>query len=346
MKKNVNKKNVKIGIIGCADIAKKYTIKAFQAIDTAEVVSIASRDFDKAKEFAGQFGIHADKSYDSLLKREDVDTVYIPLPVSLHEEWVLKAAKANKNVMCEKSLSDNFDSAKKIVDFCKSKGVVLYENFMCDFHPQHSKVLSMIADGSIGEMILFNSSFGIPPRDINDIRYKKELGGGSLNDVGAYTVFMARKIFAEEPVAVNCSLFNDEKFNVDMSGSGLLEFPQAKSALVGFSLRSLYQNNYSVWGTKGLIRVSRAYSIPPDMKPPVELYRNENMQETITSVEVQAANQFELIFKDFCNTILNKEKKKEKIEKTYSKILLQAKVLEAMRISSKERRRVEVKEVE
>jgi len=355
MKKQQNKKQqkkVRIGILGCANVAQKYSIKAFQAIDNAEVVCIASRDYAKAKECAARFGISADKSYDTLLEREDVDAVYIPLPIGLHEEWVLKAANANKSIMCEKSLSDNFDSVKKVVDFCKSKGVVLYENFMCDLHPQHKKILSLISEGLIGKPFLFKSYFGFPPLDKNNFRYSKELGGGSLNDTGAYTVFMARKIFGAEPLATTCTLFNDAitqvDTGVDISGASILEFPDARIGLVAFSFNAVYQNNYSVWGSKGLIRVSRAYSIPPDMKPSVELLSNDGSKESTTRIDVRAANHFELIFEDFCNTVLTREeeKGKEKIEKIYSKILLQAKVLEAMRISSKEKRRVELKEVE
>src|SRR3989338_5169643 len=93
---------VKIGILGCADIAKRYGIKAFQSIDNAEVVSIASRDFAKAKEWALNFGIQAEESYDALLENRNIDAVYIPLPVGLHKEWVLKAAAAGKHIICEK----------------------------------------------------------------------------------------------------------------------------------------------------------------------------------------------------------------------------------------------------
>ena len=84
---------VKIGILGCADIARKYAIKAFQAIPNAEVVSIASRDYEKAKAWAGEFNIKAEKSYDSLIENQNIDALYIPLPIGLHKEWVIKAVR-------------------------------------------------------------------------------------------------------------------------------------------------------------------------------------------------------------------------------------------------------------
>lgn len=331
----------RIGILGCANIAAKSAIKAFQSIDNAEVVSIASRDYSKAKEWAIKFGIRAEGSYDSLISSKDIDAVYIPLPIGLHKEWILKTAKEKKHIICEKSLAESFDSVKEIVNNCKSNGVILYESFMCDFHPQHSKVLSLIEDGKIGCQKVFQSYFGFPQLAKDNIRYNKQLGGGSLNDVGAYTVFMSRKIFSDEPLTVNCTMFYDN--DVDFGGSAKLVFNDSKIALLSFSFDAVYQNNYSIWGTKGLLKVGRAYGIPPDFKPVVELITNENLKEAITNIDISAANHFELIFHDFCDTILNKPK--DKINLIYDKILSQAKVLEAMRISAKENRTVELKEV-
>ena len=200
------KNKLKIGILGCADVAKRHAIKAFQSLDNAEVVSIASRDYSKAKKWASDFGIAAEVSYDALLANKEVDAIYIPLPIGLHKKWVLKAAKAGKHIICEKSLAESFKSVKEIVNKCRSKGIVLYENFMCDFHPQHEKVLYLIKSGEIGRPFIFNSFYGFPPFKKDNIRYSKKLGGSSLYDAGCYIVFMARKIFGKEPISVVCNL--------------------------------------------------------------------------------------------------------------------------------------------
>jgi len=336
---------VKIGILGCADIAKRYAIKAFQSIDNCEVVSIASRNPVKAKEWALDFNIQAEESYDSLLNNKDIDAVYIPLPVGLHKEWALKAVAVGKHIICEKSLAEDFESVKSIVSACQSKGVVLYENFMTDFHPQHQKVLSIIENGDIGEPFIFRSFFGFPPLKKDNIRYDSKLGGGCLNDVGAHIVFMARKIFKKEPVSVMCNLINDKKLGVDTGGTAVLEFSDGQAALMGFSFCSSYQNNYSVWGSKAVLNVKQAYSIRPDTKPIVELTQIQNYQEVVTQINAPSANQFEILFHDFCDTILNQENRAEKINNIYLRLLAQAKVLEAMRLSALENRMVEVKEI-
>lgn len=336
---------VKIGILCCADVAKRHAIKAFQSIDNAKVISIASRNPLRAKEWASLFGIGTEVSYDALLKNKNIDAVYIPLPIGLHKKWALKAVQAGKHIICEKSLAESFKSAREIVDRCRSKDLVLYENFTCDFHPQHEKVLSLIRKGDIGRPFIFRSFYGFPPFKKDNIRYSKKLGGGSLYDAGCYIVFMARKIFGKEPISVTCKLLYDKKNGVDIQGSIMLEFSDQETAFGGFSYNSTYQNNYSVWGSEAVINVSRAYSISSETKPRVELVKIENYKDVVKKINIPPANQFELIFHDFCDTVLHKKTKTNKINNIYSQLIAQARVLEALRLSSKENRNIKIREI-
>ncbi len=332
-----------IGILGCANVAKKNAIPALKSISYVGKIFIASRDAAKAAECASQYGLFPESSYESLVNRDDIAAVYIPLPINLNEEWAIKAANEKRHIICEKSLSSNLRSVQRILDACKKNDVILYENFMCGYHPQHSVVQETIQKGEIGEPFVLHGNFGIPHLDLSNFRYSKELGGGVLNDLGAYTVFMSRKIFGSEPIAVTASLSIDEKLGVDTAGTAFLEFLDGKVAQIAFGFGMVYQNNYSVWGSKGVITVNRAYSIPADFQPDVELYKNESLKESRTRLDIPKANQFELIFRDFLNVVLsgNCEKKEEK----YDSILNQARVLEAIRISARENRKVFIKDI-
>jgi len=185
--------------------------------------------------------------------------------------------------------------------------------------------------------------FGFPPINLSSFRYDKELGGGSLNDAGAYTVFIARKILGE-PIKATSTFNMDPKKEVDINGSAILEFPDQKTALISFGFDNIYQNNYSLWGSKGKIKVHRAFSIPANLKPMIELITNDGANEKIINVDVLPANQFQLIFEDFFNTIINQDK--VKINNLYAEILLQAKAMEALRISHKEDRKVNLREID
>jgi predicted dehydrogenase len=330
-------KTIRVGILGCANIAEKYAIPAFKSLPGVELVAIASRDGEKAAQWAARYGIGAE-TYEALVARDDIDIIYSPLPTGLQEEWVLKAAKKRKHVICEKSITYSFESARRMVDVCKENGVALYENFVPEFHPQHARILSYIEKGSIGIPHMWHGVYGFPPFPAKDIRYRADLKGGALNDCGCYTVFMARKIMRGEPVAVTCALARDD-YEVDIRGSALLEFAHGE-ALMSFGFNHLYQNTYSVWGSKGIVRTNRAFAIPPTFAPTVEFVTNDGTREKQEVIEISPANQFALSFDFFCTAVAAAEK--GKCTDMYERIVRQARVLEAMRVSARERRRVEI----
>ena len=330
-------KKVRVGILGCANIAEKYAIAAFKSLPAVELVAIASRDKSKAEEWARRHGL-ATEDYDSLIAREDIDVLYSPLPIGLQEEWVLKAAKAGKHVICEKSITYSLESAKRMVAVCKENNVALYENFVPEFHPQHAKVLSLIEAGSIGVPRVWSGVYGFPPFPPNDIRYSAELKGGALNDAGCYTAFMARKIMRQEPIALTCTLSNDGA-EVDVAGSALFEFAHG-TAQMSFGFDHLYQNTYSVWGSKGMVRTNRAFALPPTLAPIVELVTNDGTKDMCETIEIAPANQFARSFDFFCSAVA--EGDTMLFEDMYERTLLQAATLEAMRTSAREERRVEL----
>ncbi|MDO8575749.1 MAG: Gfo/Idh/MocA family oxidoreductase [bacterium] len=275
-------KKVRVGILGCAKIADRYAIPAFKTVDEVELVAIASRKKETADAWASKHALEAE-SYDSLIARTDIDVIYSPLPIGLQEEWALRVAAAGKHMICEKSITYSLESAKRMVETFKKKGLALYENFVPEFHPQHAKVLSLITEGAIGKPQTWSGAFGFPPFPEGDIRFNKELKGGALNDCGCYTLFMARKIMQAEPIAVTCALYNDGA-EVDMKGTALLEFPSA-TALMAFGFDNVYQSTYSVWGSKGILRTSPAFTMPPSKIPKVELVTNDGKQEIVEVIQ-------------------------------------------------------------
>lgn len=330
-------KEIRVGILGCSNIAEKYAIPAFKSLPNVQLVAIASREKNKAESFATRHGLDAE-TYESLIARDDIEVIYSPLPVGLQEEWTLKAAAAGKHVICEKSITYSVESAKRMVDVCSKKGVALYENFVPEFHPQHATILSLIAEGKIGTPRVWNGVYGFPPFPENDIRYRADLKGGALNDAGCYTVFMARKIMQKEPVAVTCTLSNDGA-DVDITGSALLEFENG-TALMSFGFDHLYQNTYSVWGSNGMVRTNRAFAIPPTMVPTVELITNDGAKDTREVIEIPIANQFALSFDFFCTAVATNNT--VQFKDMYDRIIRQASVLEAMRTSAKEGKRIKI----
>ncbi len=325
---------ITIGILGCASVARKRVIPALSSMKSITVKAIASRTREKAEQWAAECGATA-MSYEGLLQ-SSVDAIYIPLPIGMHKEWVIKAAQAGKHILCEKSLAENLSSVREMAAACRQYGVVLFENFMCDYHPQHKKVTEMVQNGLIGTPFSFTGLFGFPPLDENNFRYNPLLGGGSLNDAGAYTVFMARKMFGE-PLSVTCNLVEDADKKVDIKGTALMEFPAGKYALLAFGFDNVYQNTYSLWGSRGLITVERAYSVPDTIPLTVRLLTNENSRDRMETIEIPPANQFQLIFQNFVDAIHSGKG-------GYEKLIAQALAMEALRVSARENRKVFLRE--
>src|SRR3989344_9074101 len=325
---------INIGILGCANVARKYAIETFKHLNEVDKVFIASRDAGKAEKWAKEFGIEFKNSYEDLINDTSIDAVYIPLPIRFHEEWAIKCAENKKHVICEKSLSFDFDSVKRMVDIFEKEGLVLFENFVCDYHPQHSKILSLINKGEIGNPLVFGSYFGFMVLD-GDIRKDENLDTGCLNDIGAYMVLMSMKLFQEEPISVAASFDQNQ-------GTVYMEFPNGKVAFGGFGFNHAYQNNYAVWGSKGLIETKRAYSIAPEAKAIVNLFKANPEGDVNEKIEIESVNQFELIFRDFCRAVINKDDEK-RINK-YKSILSQGRVMEALRISNKLNKKIFLKQ--
>ncbi len=294
------KNTLRFGIIGCSRVAESSTIPAILNSNFAKISYIGSRSQQKAKDFATKFNCTKYGSYEDVLNDADVDAVYISLPIGLHEEWTIKAAKAGKHVLCEKSSTTSFESAKKMVQACKENNVRLMEGFMFRFHPSHKKVRELINLGLIGKVFSFYARYGFTSVPNDDIRYNKELGGGILNDAGCYPICASRILFGKEPVSVIYNPVVDVDMDVDVKGVLTLQYTDHEYAHMEFGYGLYYQSVYSMWGEKGQLSLSRAYNIPETMSASLILETTENKKE----FTIESVNHFRLMFDAFSQEIM------------------------------------------
>ena len=124
-------KIIRIGVLGCANIAQRSMIPAIrQLVKHFVLIGIASRDVVKAAEFAAEFACKSYGSYDELVESSDVDALYIPLPTGLHKKWIDRALAAGKHVYAEKSIALCEADAQEIVARARANSLVLMEGFM------------------------------------------------------------------------------------------------------------------------------------------------------------------------------------------------------------------------
>ena len=144
---------VRFGVLGGAGIAKAALFPAIQAAENAELVAVATRDPERARESLGlEKGVRL-LTYEALVTDRAIDAVYIPLPNSLHVEWSLKAAEGGKAVLCEKPIALDAAEAKHLAARCAELGTPLMEGFMYRSHPQHQRVRQILDSGEIGDAV-------------------------------------------------------------------------------------------------------------------------------------------------------------------------------------------------
>ncbi len=169
----------------------------------ARLMAVASRDQAAADAYAREWKIpRALGSYAALLDDPEIDVIYNPLPNSLHAEWTVRAVEAGKHVLCEKPLALTLAEVDAIITASQKTGKVVAEAFMYRHHPQTLKVKEMVEGGALGELQLVRGAFTFGLTRQNDIRLKRELGGGSIWDVGCYPIGYARMIVGAEPLEV------------------------------------------------------------------------------------------------------------------------------------------------
>ncbi len=315
---------LKIGVLGCANIAQRSVIPAIKSIPEFHLIAIASRTSAKASIFAQEFNCEPVEGYQNLLDRKDIDVIYMPLPTGLHEEWVIKALDAGKHILIEKSLAMNYDSAHRMVDMARNKGLLIMENFMFLYHGQHQFVKGLINNGDIGEVRCFRSSFGFPPLDTNNFRYDKELGGGALLDAAAYTV-RASQLFLGDDLWVEAATLNSINSEVDLFGGAYLKSNNGLFAEVAFGFDNFYQCNYEIWGSKGKIIAQRAFTPSPKFKPTITL----EIEGEVINNEVDMENHFISILNEFERCIVEND-----VESKYEEILNQSRLLQELRDKS------------
>ena len=316
-------KKLNWGILSTAKIGIEKVIPAMQQGKLSEIVAIASRTHESAREAAKNLKIpKAFGSYQDLLDDTSIDAVYIPLPNHMHVPWTIKALAANKHVLCEKPIALTATEAKELLkETEKFPHLKVMEAFMYRHHPQWIRALELINGGGIGMVKTVHSFFSYYNDDPENIRNMVDIGGGGLMDIGCYCISLARLIFDEEPQRVFGKIEYDPGFETDRICSGILDFVQGTSTFTCSTQLVPYQR-VNVFGTKGRIEIEIPFNAPPD-KPCKMLFQNN---EIIEEIEIKICDQYTLQGDLFSLAVLKNEKVPTPIEDAVENM----KVLEAV----------------
>lgn len=255
---------LRVGILGCSDIARRKFIPALLQSSHAHLAVVAARQPDKTDSLVPPGMNLKLMNYQDLVADPDIELIYISLPNHLHEEWSIRALEQGKHVLCEKPLALDAVAVGRMLDAADRNGRLLYENLMYLQHPQHSAVKAFISSGGIGRVLSMRSEFAFPGPVDGDFRLDPSMGGGAFHDMNRYPLSAAQFFLAGK--THHFIQGKDEQqtgLTVSFEAESVTDAGEKFSFMVAFG-RS-YRSFYEICGEQGTLRVDRAYTTPADM---------------------------------------------------------------------------------
>lgn len=290
-------RQVRFGILGAGRIAQNRVGPAMHAAHNAVMQAAASRDPERARAL-GAVVVHA--TYDALLNDPDVEAVYVSSHNGLHRDLAIAALEHGKHVLCEKPLGRTAREVEEMIAASQSAGRLLAEAFMYRHHPQLARVQALVREGTIGALMAVEASFRFHLDRENDVRWVREWGGGALMDVGCYCVNVSRLFLGDVPERVRAIAAMHPAHGVDMSVQGALEFPGGRFAVISCGFESGLQQQVTLVGTAGTIRIDEPFISRTDA--PTLVVRNTSGDSEIV---LPRANCFQLEVEDLARAILD-----------------------------------------
>ena len=194
---------LRIGTLGAAGITPAALVEPAKEIDGVVVAAVAARDRNRAEQFAERHHIPlVYDHYDSVIADDSLDVIYNPLPISHHLEYTVKALRAGKHVLCEKSFALNAREAEEMHAVAQDTGLVLIEAFHYRYHPIFQRALEIVESGTLGKLEHIDARFVVGTPNAENIRMHYDTGGGATMDMGCYPISWLRHITREEPKVV------------------------------------------------------------------------------------------------------------------------------------------------
>ena len=238
-------KKLGIALIGLGNYSTNKLAPAFEHTKHCYLAGVVTGTPSKEKDWIDkhnipQGNVYNYQNFDQIAENPDIDIVYVVLPNSMHADYVIRAAKAGKHVICEKPFDVSVKKAAMAVEACKKAGVKLQIGYRCQYDPYHQELMRAGREKVLGDIKFIRSSMAFYGVHGKNWRYTDPqlAGGGSLMDVGVYCIQGARYSTGMEPISVSANTFNT--FKNRMSGmeeniTFTLKFPGDVAALLSSS---------------------------------------------------------------------------------------------------------------
>ena len=248
---------MKVLLIGHSRIARRRVLPALRTLKMYDVIGVASRTARRA-DVAAELELFED--YETAIARSGADLAYVSLANSDHARWVERCLRGGLHVVVDKPACLTPGDARALVELAASQRRCLAEATVFTFHPQVGALLDALAvdDGPLRA----TAAFSFPPLPDDDYRYRRELGGGAINDLGPYVAATSRILFGEPPRSVACAVVNRNPDGVETAFSVLLAYDAHRSLAGHFGFDTAYQNRLLAFGRDVTVEMKRIFTLP------------------------------------------------------------------------------------
>lgn len=264
------KEKLGVALVGLGYYSTDLLAPALQNTKHCYLAGIVTGTPAKAEKWKKQYNIpdkniYSYQTFDQIANNPDIDVVYVVLPPSMHEEYVIRAAKAGKHVWCEKPMAVTAKECQNMIDACTKNKVTLSIGYRLQHEPNTQEYVKTLRDGKIGTIQLVSCSAAYYDSRTDHWKQKKEMGGGVMYDMGVYAIQGARLATGEEPISVTAQQYtlrpNVYKNGLDETSMAQLVFPSGARAAI-MSSYGMNVNHLHVTGSKGTLMMDpySAYS--------------------------------------------------------------------------------------
>jgi predicted dehydrogenase len=247
----------KWGIMATGWIAERLA-DAINSVKNAEIYAVASRGLEKAEDFGKRYGIKkCYGTYEELAADPDIDIIYIATPTSMHYENAMMCLEHGKNILCEKSLTVKASETAEIIKTAREKKLFFMEAMWMKCMPHFRKAVEMVKAGRIGDIKTIRVDISKAQEyDPNNRFFRKDLGGGTLLDLGVYSISFLTSFLGFDYKEMFARSYWGET-GVDRDEVIVFDYGSAyTTSIVGFDIED--DNRGVIVGTEGRI------VFPPD----------------------------------------------------------------------------------
>jgi NDP-hexose-3-ketoreductase len=258
---------MKLAIVGFGNHVIKNILPALKKIENIQIEAIYVRDIEKYQNKAQENQVKL-ASVDKL-GNMTADWVYISTPISTHYTFAKQALMLNKNVICEKPLTESVEKSQELQELAKSQNCILHEVCMYLHHRQYQYLAELVATNK-PKIKSVTARFTIPHLDKEDIRYNEELAGGALLDVGYYPISIMINLFGK-PSSIQSIKHSEAEYKVDLSGCAILNYDDFY-CIAEWGIGLPYSNELTLVLAEEKYQFNRIFSKPASLNTTVDVF--------------------------------------------------------------------------